>query len=104
MNREHALPPRTGALLLPAVFLELGGAVGIWLGLTQESLLLAGAVLGLTAVLGIIWLARDRSARRLQLALNAYAEREIARTEQRRTLKSLNPFSARRQAHDPGNR
>jgi hypothetical protein len=97
MNGERALPPRSGALLLPVVFLELGGAAGIWLGLMHESMLLAGAVLGLTAVLGIFWLARDRSARRLQIALNAYADREIARAEQRRALKSLNPFSARRQ-------
>jgi hypothetical protein len=37
-------------------------------------------VLALTAILGTVWLARLRAARRLELALNAFAEREIART------------------------
>jgi len=92
MNGELASPPRTASLLWPAAFLEAGGALGLWLGLSQGSLLLAGAVLAVTALLGTIWLSRDRTARRWQVALDVYARREIARAEQRK----LNPFPARR--------
>jgi len=37
------------------------------------------AVLASTSGLGIVWLARARGMRRLRTALDAYAEREIAR-------------------------
>jgi len=42
--------------------------------------LLATAVFLLTAMLLVVWAVRARAARRLQHALNVFAEREIART------------------------
>jgi len=40
---------------------------------------LVAATLALMAVLGVVWQSRDRAARRWNAALDAYAEREIAR-------------------------
>ena len=42
--------------------------------------LLAAAVFVLTAMFLVIWTVRARAARRLQHALDVFAEREIART------------------------
>jgi hypothetical protein len=41
------------------------------------------AVLALTSVLGIVWQTRARGMRRLRTAMDAYAEREIARDRRR---------------------
>jgi hypothetical protein len=38
----------------------------------------------LVSILGIIWLARARSARRLHAVLDAYAKREIERQRRRK--------------------
>ncbi len=46
--------------------------------------LLAAAALALTAVLGFVWQSRARAARRWNAALDAYAEREIARARSRK--------------------
>ena len=40
---------------------------------------LVSAILSLTALFGVVWQARARSARRLSAAANAHAEREMAR-------------------------
>lgn len=42
--------------------------------------LLALAVVALTAILGLIWFARARAGRRLRAVLDAYVEREQAKT------------------------
>ena len=41
--------------------------------------LLAIVAVALLAVLGVVWLVRARAARRWRAAINAYAERELAR-------------------------
>jgi hypothetical protein len=45
--------------------------------------LLAVAVLVLAVVLGTVWGSRDRAARRLNAALEVYAQRELARPRRR---------------------
>lgn len=66
-------------------------------GLTWWSLLV-GALLGLTAGLGIIWFARVRVARRWNAAVDAYAEREIARSVDRQQERAKRTYS-RRNSH-----
>ena len=66
--------------------LAAAGAMGLWSGQTHGAYVPLGAAVGLlalTAALGIFWLYRLRSARRLFAALDAYAERELARAERR---------------------
>jgi hypothetical protein len=70
------------ALVGQAVLLGTGPAVGLWLWQTQEinvPVLLALTLLAGTAVFGVVWLSLTRAARRLQAAVDIYAEREIAR-------------------------
>src|SRR4051812_48836783 len=58
------------------------GVAGLRLHPTDGSpgrALLAAGVLALTSALGVVWQSRARGARRLKAALDAYAEREIAR-------------------------
>jgi hypothetical protein len=65
-----------------SAFFGAGGAAGLWYWLAQGDRLqmaLAVAGLALAAVLGIVWQVRARSASRFQAALDAFAEREIAR-------------------------
>jgi hypothetical protein len=81
-NENYSVGGRKAMSLIgPAAFLGFGGASGLWLGLAQGGVqvALAATVLALTAVLGAVWLVRDRAARRLNAAADAYAEREIAR-------------------------
>jgi hypothetical protein len=62
--------------------MKLLGTVEPWLGLTQGdgvAVLLGGAALGVTAIIGIAWVASARAARRFNAAVNAHAEREIDR-------------------------
>jgi hypothetical protein len=69
------------SLIWLAALLVGGGAAGLWLGLSHDGVqrLLAAAVLALTAVLAAVWLVRARAARRFNAAVEAYAERELAR-------------------------
>jgi hypothetical protein len=73
--------PKNGSLIGPAALLGSGGAAGLWWALAPTTVpaLLAAAVLALTAVPGTVWLARARTARRLNAAADAYATRELAR-------------------------
>jgi hypothetical protein len=50
----------------------------------MNPLLLAAAVIVLIALINFAWLYRARSARRWRLALDGYAEREIARDRLRK--------------------
>jgi hypothetical protein len=70
---------RRTSLLWPAAF--LGAVAGLWCWLAQGDRLqvfLACAGLVLAVVLGSVWAFRARAAGRLQAALDAFAEREIA--------------------------
>jgi hypothetical protein len=69
-----------------AALLGVGGAVGLWLWLVpgeRSHGVLASAVIGATVVLGIVWLTRLVAAKRWIAVVNAYAEREMARTRLR---------------------
>jgi hypothetical protein len=57
--------------------------------------LLASAILALAATLGFVWLVRARAARRLQAALDIYADREMARIPGRQRLKSRQAITTR---------
>jgi hypothetical protein len=75
--------------LWPAALLGVGGAVGLWLWPTQGSAvraLPATAVFALTVVLGVLWQYRTRAARRWSAAVDAYAERELARARHANAL------------------
>jgi hypothetical protein len=67
------------------------GAVGLWLWLARGDgpALLAAEALAIAVPLLAVWLWRARSARRWSAAVNAYADREIARARR---------LAARRQA------
>jgi hypothetical protein len=86
---------RTGrnplSLIVPAAsgvaaVLAAGVLGGLWLRPAEGSAwpaLLTAAALAAAAILGVVWLSRARAARRLNAALDAYAEREIARGKAR---------------------
>ena len=59
--------------------------------------LLASGVFASTAVLGIVWLSRARAAKRLNAAVEVYAERESARGRRRHVPKRMPSVSARGQ-------
>ncbi len=62
-------------------FLAAAGAVGLWLWLARGDgpALLAAEALVIVVPLLAVWRWRARSARRWSAAVNAYAEREMAR-------------------------
>jgi hypothetical protein len=71
------------AFCLVAAF-SMGIAGRTWLRPVDALELMASAVAALIAVVGFIWFQRDHSTRRWRAALDAYAEREIARDRRRR--------------------
>jgi len=87
------------SLIGPTAILGASGAVGLWLWLAQGvslQVLLAPAVLLLAAALIIVWQSRARAARRLRAVVDAYADREIARSRSKNTTKRPMTFSTRR--------
>jgi hypothetical protein len=83
------------SLVWPAMFL---GAGGLWFCLAQGGGVtgpLGAAALVLTALLGIGWLSRVRASRRLNAALDAYAEREIDRERRRKGPHQVRGVSTR---------
>jgi hypothetical protein len=92
-NRTGRLPAGGIAWLAgfcAVVVLGAGIAGELWLRPAAGGVwpaLLPAAFLALTAVLGIVWLTRVRAARRWNAAVDAYAEREIARAQRRQTPK-----------------
>jgi hypothetical protein len=94
--QNNATVRRTAVSLIGPAALVGGAAVaGLWLALARDSVqvLLAAAALAATAVLGAAWLLRARAARRFNVALEAYATRELARVRRRKA-----PRAAVRQA------
>ncbi len=92
MDSNRTGPPPTVSLFWPAAFFV---AACLTLGLVGEAwwypaaartwqALAAAAAFAVTAVLGYLWHAHARAARRLNSAVEAYAEREIARAQRRR--------------------
>ncbi len=74
------------------------GAVSVWAWLADSisaQVMVAAAVLILAAVFGILWQSRARAARRLRAALDAFAEREMARARRRNPPKTTRTLSAR---------
>jgi hypothetical protein len=72
------------------VVLGAGVAGELWLRPSAGSVwpaLLPAAFLAVAAVLGIVWLTRVRAARRWNAAVDAYADREIARARRRQASK-----------------
>ncbi len=71
----------TGPVVQPLTLLGVGGGVGFWFGVGDvggAGQMLATAILAIAATGAIIWRYRDHARRRWQLALDRYAEREIA--------------------------
>jgi len=84
------------SLALFAALLGAAAVVGPWLWLApgvSVPALLGSAVIALTAVFAIVWLFRLRAARRLIAALDAYAEREIARARHGVAWSEVQTFS-----------
>jgi lysophospholipase L1-like esterase len=78
------------AALCAVAVLGAGIAGEVWLRPAEGGnwqALLPAALLALAAVLGIVWLARARAARRWNAAVDAYAEREIARSRRKHAAK-----------------
>jgi hypothetical protein len=104
MKSNAGVLPRVASWAGPVGLLTAAGAVGLGLwqaGGTPLLLWPAVGLLVLMAVLGVVWLSRVRSARRLFAALDAYAERESARAERRRHMSSVarNRVVTRRRRH-----
>lgn len=77
---------RSGSWAGPMALLAAAAAAGLGLWQTlggHATLPLAVGLLVLAAALGVFWLYRVRAARRFVAALDAYAERELARAERR---------------------
>jgi hypothetical protein len=87
----------SGALWATALLIA-GLIGGLWLLVAADSARAAmplAAILASTPAVGIIWQrSRARAKRRLQTALDAYAEREIARAAQRRQRRRAAPVLA----------
>jgi Flp pilus assembly protein TadB len=69
-----------------SVALAAVGTAGLGLWMVQGASLplrTVGGLATLTAALCLVWLYRIRAARRLSATLDAYAERELARTQRR---------------------
>lgn len=73
---------RRGSLSLVSAALVVG--LGASIGLSLRPVLIVSAVVALAVLVGIIWRARARAAGRRIAALEAYANREIARVRDRR--------------------
>jgi len=82
MKNNEDTHPKSASWAGPAALLAVAGAAGLWLWQTQGAYVPLG-LLALTAVLGAVWLYRVRAARRLFAALDAYAEKEVARARRR---------------------
>ena len=88
-------PVAAGAAAVLAAAVLLGG---LWLRPADGSAwpaLLTAAALAAAAVLGVVWLSRARAARRFHAALNAYAEREIARNRRGNARRKARTSSTR---------
>lgn len=85
----------SSAALWAAALLITGVIGGLWFLLAADSVRSAislAAVLALPAAVGITWQhSRARARRRLQAALDAYAEREISHADQRRQKRRTAP-------------
>jgi hypothetical protein len=85
-SNENAYPKRAfwaGLVMLPVA--------GLWLWQTQGGYMPLGLVVGLltlSAAFGAVWLYRLRAAHRHVAALDAYAEKELARAERRPRMAS----------------
>jgi hypothetical protein len=78
--------PKATSWAWPVGLLAAAGVAGLWLWQTHDTYMSLGPAVGLlapTAALGAVWLYRIRAARRLFAALDAYAEKEVARAERR---------------------
>jgi hypothetical protein len=72
-------------------FLILSVALtGLWLELTVDriQIWIASSLLAAAAALTALWLIQERSARRLRAVIEAYADREIARSERRKPTRA----------------
>jgi hypothetical protein len=98
MENERMSRRKPLSLVGPVVFLGLAGAAGCWLWLAKGDRvqgLLAATALALTVISGVIWQWYVRAGRRRQAALDAYAEREIARAFDRRSESAKRAHSGR---------
>jgi hypothetical protein len=61
-------------------------ATGLWLEVTVDRIQvwIASSLLAASVVLAALWLLHERSSRRLRAVIEAYAAREIARSERRK--------------------
>jgi hypothetical protein len=74
------------------VSVTLLGAAGLWPAQEHEWTLLGGAALValvVTAIVGLVWSSRARTARRFKAVMDAYADREIAREQRRKSVQVL---------------
>jgi hypothetical protein len=84
MKRDEGGRPKPASRAWPVGLLAAAGAAGLWLWQTPGTDVPVWPAVGLlapTAALGVVWLSRIRAARRLFAALDAYAEKEVARAE-----------------------
>lgn len=90
MNHNSLARRNTVSWVWPAALLAPAGAGGLWWGLVGGDVpgLLAVSALALLVVLAVAGLLRVRAARRWRAAMNAYAEREIARAPRRRASRA----------------
>jgi Flp pilus assembly protein TadB len=95
---------RPWSLVWPALSCAVVVLAAVWLGLlwwrpaTTWQELSVAAVLLLAALLGSVWQFRARARRRLRAAVDAYAEREIARSRRDREPRRLRPSAPGRRA------
>lgn len=78
-----------GPWLRPAALFGASAAGGYWLGQSQAergAWVPAAGALVLTAVVALVWQLRSRARAQWQAFLNAYADREIARSHRRTTM------------------
>jgi hypothetical protein len=95
MESKRTGRQKPGVVVWLAAFVAIAGlgagvAGELWLRSAEGGswqALLPAAILALTAVLGIVLLFRARAARRWNAAVDAYAEREIARDQRKQALK-----------------
>jgi len=83
---------KLGSAVWPAAFLGVTAAGGVWLWLARADTAYAlrvSPVFAITATLGCVGVSRARTTTRWRGALDAYAEREIARANRQKAGSAL---------------
>jgi hypothetical protein len=87
---NHNIYGRRRGLVWLGFLIASAAATGLWLEFTADpvQVVIASSLLATSAVLTAVWLAHERSSRRLRAAIEACAAREIAQSQRRKPTRA----------------